>query len=182
MQGFPRVWFATGLSCLPWVLLTACVEDPKVENDAPAQPGALEPKGGGNTVALAGACSRLTDAKEAARAKLECDAPGTEPSCSGALAVAGALPCDEYDEESVAACVTEIGQYAACSDFDTKPCVVAAIVTSCHPPQHEEAGTHAPSTLDGSSGADAADSATAEKDGRNSPSDGGTEAGTADAR
>lgn len=125
------------------VATTACVSDPKVEDYAPPSAGAHQPSGDGvATLSATEACTQLVSAETASRAKLACTASPSE-QCPAHLAVAGALPCGLYDASTVAACVSEIGKYAACSDFDTKPCIVTAVVSSCHAPPRAEGGTDA---------------------------------------
>lgn len=125
------------------VAITACVSDPKVEDYAPPSAGAHQPSGDGvATLSVAEACTRLVNAETTTRQKLACTA-SPSPQCPAHLAVAGALPCGLYDASTVTACVSEIGKYAACSDFDTKPCIVTAVVSSCHAPPRAEAGTDA---------------------------------------
>jgi hypothetical protein len=130
--------FAVGLSC---AAIPACVSDPSVENDVPARSGAHQPGvTGQGTLPAVEACNQLVQAEQAGREKLRCKAPADKPLCPLHLAVAGALPCDSYEQSTVSACVAEIGQYAACDDFDTKPCIVTAVASSCHAPVAREAG------------------------------------------
>ena len=135
----PPMALALGLSC---AAPTACVSDPNIENDVPAEPGAKQPSAdGGATLNFGAACSELADAEKAERSKLGCKV--VTRACPAYVAVAGALPCDLYVESTVAACVAAIRHYGACSDFDTKPCVVTAVASSCHAPVVTDAGSDA---------------------------------------
>lgn len=122
-------------------LVVGCVSEPD-ENGVivPPAAGLVQPEAGasGPTVSAAAACAALATALGAARTRLGCMAAAVPvPDCSagtGYLAIAGSMPCDEYDEGSVNACVAAYGAFAACTDFDTTPCVVTAVPSSCHAP------------------------------------------------
>jgi hypothetical protein len=137
-------------------LVAGCVSSPD-ENGAvvaPA-PGIVQPEAGASgpiTVSAAAACTALTTALAAAKKRLGCAAAAVSvPDCSadaGYLAIAGSMPCDEYDQGSVNACVAAYGAFAACADFDTSPCVITAVPSSCHAPAvtadagHPDAAEH----------------------------------------
>jgi hypothetical protein len=137
MPGLPKL-LAVGLSCAG---ISACVTDPSVENDVPARRGAYQPGAtGGSSLAAKDACDQVVSAEKSARDKLSCAAKTPAPACPSYLSVAGAMPCDSYEESTVTACVAAIGAYTSCDDFDTKPCIVTAV--TCHPPAGvPEAGT-----------------------------------------
>jgi hypothetical protein len=140
MPGLPKL-IVVGLSC---VVVSACVSDPTVENDVPARSGAHQPGvTPGSVLSAKDACDQVLSAEKSARDQLSCAARTPAPVCPSYLAVAGAMPCDSYEETTVTACVAAIGKYTSCDDFDTKPCIVTAI--ACHAPAGvPEAGTHNP--------------------------------------
>lgn len=140
MPGLPKL-MVVGLSC---GVLSACVSDPTVENDVPARSGAHQPGvTGESAISAKDACDQVLSAEQSARDKLSCAARTPASVCPSYLAVAGSMPCDSYEESTVTACVTAIGEYTSCDDFDTKPCIVTAI--TCHPPAGvPEAGTRKP--------------------------------------
>jgi hypothetical protein len=114
-------------------LASGCVSDPTVEDEVPPTVGALETDAGtGGHVGAADACQKLVEALTASRTRLGCSAAKPEPVCPSYVAVGGALPCDELYESSLDACVSKIGKYASCDDFDRTPCVVAVVTASCH--------------------------------------------------
>lgn len=128
---------------VPAALLVAegCVSDHTVEDTVTPSIGATQPDGGSSgPVGAPAACDRIKSARSAARAKLGCDAPKDE--CPNLLLLAGSIPCDDFTGGSIAACEAAIGAYGKCSDFDTKPCVVTPVSTSCHAPAAPEAGAH----------------------------------------
>jgi hypothetical protein len=133
LQYFAAVHLALGLS-------SGCISDHTVEADVRAAPGLVQPgASGGNKLATADACERLTSARAAAATKLGCDDPADQ--CPGYLRVAGSVPCDEVVASSVEACQALIEKYASCRDFNAKPCSVTAVSESCKTPAAPEAGT-----------------------------------------
>lgn len=142
MSGVLKV-LAVGCLCLSLTGVSGCVQDPSVEDDVPARPGAQQPEGEGEaTLTAQAACDKLGEAESSARARLKCRAAAERP-CEATLAIAGSLPCDAYSESTVTACVATMAHYSACSDFDLAPCVVTAVETSCHPPVPPDAGIDA---------------------------------------
>src|SRR5689334_18596221 len=126
-----------GCAALPGV--SACVSDPPVEDTVPSQPGLTQPDGAaGAALTAAVACEKLKTARKGAADKLGCDAPADQ--CPNFLFLGGSVPCDQYAEGSVNACVAAIGDYRACSDFSDKPCAVSAVRSSCKKPVPPEAG------------------------------------------
>ncbi|HVU05381.1 MAG TPA: hypothetical protein VHE30_26720 [Polyangiaceae bacterium] len=124
------------------LVVSACVQDNKVEDYVTPVGGAVQPGlDGGGAVAAASACSDLTAALKKKRDDLRCDAPADDTlACPGYVAVGGSLPCDTYVESSVKSCVDRIGAYASCDDFSTKACVITAVTASCHPQTTPEGG------------------------------------------
>lgn len=119
--------------------LSSCVSDPAVEDTVASKPGLIQPDGSsGSPLSAAAACEKLKVARSQAADKLGCDAPADE--CPRYLYLAGSIPCDEYTEGSVNACVAAIGTYETCSDFSAKPCAVTAIGSSCKNPVPPDAG------------------------------------------
>jgi hypothetical protein len=124
------------LSLMP----AGCVKDPEIEDETVPPVGVEQPAPGGATIGAAEACSQLVDAEMATRAQLGCDESPVSPTCPDRLFLAGSQPCDEYDEASVAACVKAVKAYRHCADFDTNPCVVTVVESSCRAPKLPEAG------------------------------------------
>jgi len=119
----------------------ACVSDPRVEDDVPARSGAHQPAASGDDpVPAAAACERVLAAEKAARDSLDCMPRTPAPTCPTYLRIAGAQPCDSYEGSTVSVCEAEIANYASCADFDTKPCIVTAVASTCHAAAVPEAG------------------------------------------
>ncbi|HEX7669472.1 MAG TPA: hypothetical protein VF395_07815 [Polyangiaceae bacterium] len=119
----------------------ACVSDPSVEDDVPARSGAHQPAASGDDpVPAAAACERVLVAEKAARDSLDCKPRTPAPTCPIYLSIAGTRPCDSYEGSTVSVCEAEIAKYTTCSDFDTRPCVVTAVASTCHAPAVPEAG------------------------------------------
>jgi hypothetical protein len=121
-------------------LATGCISDHALENDVPASPGIVQPDGSsGAKLAAAEACQRIKTARASAATKLGCDDRGDQ--CPGFLFIAGSMPCAEYTEGSVDACVAVIAGYASCKDFSEKACVVTPVGASCTKPAAPEGGS-----------------------------------------
>jgi hypothetical protein len=128
-------------SLVALVFATGCIDDVNTEEDVPAEKGATQPETSGKVIAASEACSRLVAAETAARDDLNCDSsPG--PECPERLRLFGSLVCSEIDEGSVDACVDAIGAYRSCGEFDSRPCVVTVIESTCKNPM--EAGVPVP--------------------------------------
>ncbi len=119
-------------------LVAGCVSSPD-ENGSVVPPaaGIGQPEAGasGRTVTAAAACIALAGAIAATNLRLGCSV--ATPKCSagaGYVAIAGSMPCDEYDQASLNACLAAYETFKACTDFDTMPCVITAVPASCHSP------------------------------------------------
>jgi hypothetical protein len=115
------------------VLATSCVDEVKTEPDVPAAPGATQPEGNGKSVSASEACDQLEAAESKARSDLDCD-PSPSPACPGRLRLAGSFVCAEVDQGSVEACVSAIADYSTCGEFDSRPCVVTVLSSTCKNP------------------------------------------------
>ena len=126
----------TALSALAaTVLVSGCVKDPAVEDEVAPTVGVSQPRSdGGATVGAADACHELVSAERSARSRLGCGDAGVALTCPNYVFLVGAVPCDEYVRSTVESCVTTMGAYTSCQDFDTKPCVVTVIRRSCAAP------------------------------------------------
>lgn len=144
-------WLELGLGF--W-LAAGCVSDPVVEDDVPAPEGAVQPESTSSRVVSAiEACDTLMAAEDETRQRLACALPDARPDCPAYLRVAGALPCDDVREDTVEACVAIVGGYTACSDFDTRPCIVTVEEASCREPAPPATGgSGGMGTVDGSAG------------------------------
>ncbi len=161
-----RFWAVrVGISAVALLVVEGCVSDHALEDDVEPSVGVIQPEGGSSEpVAASAACERIESARSGAAAKLGCDTP--EDSCPALLLLAGSIPCDDFTGGSIAACEAAIGAYRKCSDFDTKPCVVTPVSTSCHAPAAPDAAAH-PSR----------DGGTKPKDGGTKPRDAGVTSG-----
>lgn len=128
-----------------------------------------EPAGNGVGMSEADACKAIVDAEDAKRAALACG-PVTRPPCPTYLQK-GNPACSEYDQGTVQACVTYIGQHTSCAALTKKTCVVKVIAGSAPNgcPSVNDAGPDAPEDT----GSDAP-----EDTGNDAPEDTGSEAGT----
>jgi len=127
------------MTCLLLWSVSGCVSDHTVEADVQANRGIVQPgEGGGTKLAAADACGRIKSARTAAATKLGCDDPGDV--CPNYLLVAGSVPCAEYAEGSVDACVAVIERYKSCNDLSAKACVVTPVSASCAKPAAPDAG------------------------------------------
>jgi hypothetical protein len=114
------------------LLGTACVSDPKVQDESTSTTGMRQANSdGGSTIGADEACKELVTAAETARTRLGCDAPKTPPTCPAYVSVGGSLPCKEYLKSTVQECAATMAAYASCDEFDVHPCVAAAVTSSC---------------------------------------------------
>ncbi len=109
-------------------LAFACEAEEDSEPLVPSKPGAVQPDAGGDAISETKACDRLAKKRQEVWDDFECE--GEELGCPELLRPFGSDPCERYsyDEDSVDACVEQIGDYTSCEDFSRMPCVVTAIV------------------------------------------------------
>ena len=114
-----------------FVAVAASCSNPKDDEDfVPSEPGADQPKAGGAQLAEAAACDSLKAADTAARKALSC--PANKAVCPAYIRPAGVGDdCFQYSKNSVDACVSAIGEYTTCEDFESHPCLVTALPKQC---------------------------------------------------
>jgi hypothetical protein len=105
------------------LVYTSCTSSEDTEPFVPAQEGAKQPGGSGDTLTEDEACGRLRSAEEAAQARLDCDAPKAA-ACPTYLRPGGGNGCYRYFEDSVASCEQAYEDASSCRELT--PCLVTA--------------------------------------------------------